>query len=280
MKKIDKPIFNISEVALSSVDTLRSKDLKAEVVANIKIFQDFEDDFDLKKQTNTLYQIGRNIDVNLNINTDFLKKLYTQKMLDKKNDTRRYYDFIIMSAKSGKCPQCNQRQADTLDHYLAKSDYPILSVSPLNLIPSCATCNKNKLIEFPTSEEDELIHPYYDDFDSINWLECSIVQIKPLLFLFSVKNSIFPGKEFLEQRLINHFESFALNELYKTHSAEEFENITYQIEKLYHKGGFNELKEYLFDCFESRKNSDINSWQTAFYKCLFENDDFCNGLFI
>lgn len=232
------------------------------------------------RYNNQLFQIARNRVINTNINYEFLKKLYTQRMLDKKNIARRFYDQIIISAPKGKCPNCNHRQANTLDHYLPKSEYPILSVSPINLIPSCSNCNTGKLINYPTSSESEVIHPYFDDIDGVNWLQCSIINIKPLLYNFSVIDSSFSTIPFLNERLKNHFNSFELNRLYKTQSSEEFENIKFQIEKLFYNGGNASLKEYLFDCYESRQKTDINSWQTAFYKCLYENDNFCNGLFI
>lgn len=280
MKKIDKPPFSITTIVLKSINNLRDSEMKIEVTENIDLFQSYEDNFDLKKQNNTLYQLSRNEGINSNINSDFLKKLYTERMLNKTNEARRFYDYIIVSAPKGKCPNCNQRQANTLDHYLPKSEYPILSVSPLNLIPSCSVCNSGKLCDYPTSEVEEVIHPYYDEIDQVNWLQCSIVSIKPLIFEFSVKNCIFPHEPILEERLKQHFISFELNKLYISHSNEEFENIKYQLEKLFINGGYINLKQHLFDCYESRKLNDNNSWQTAYYKCLYESEDFCNGLFI
>jgi 5-methylcytosine-specific restriction endonuclease McrA len=280
MKKIDKPSVNISTVVSDSINNLRDEVLRDEVIANLARFQDFENDFESKIQSNQLFQIARNRVINTNINYEFLKKLYTQRMLNKNNVARRFYDQIIISAPKGKCPNCNHRQANTLDHYLPKSEYPILSVSPINLIPSCSNCNTGKLINYPTSSENEAIHPYYDDIDGVNWLKCSIINLRPLLYKFSVIDSAFSTIPFLNERLKNHFKSFELNKLYKTQSSEEFENIKYQIEKLFNNGGSAFLKEYLFDCYESRQKTDVNSWQTAFYKCLYESHDFCNGRFI
>ena len=59
--------------------------MKTEITDNIGLFQGYENDFDLKKQNNTLYQIPRNEEINNNINSDFLKKLYTERMLNKTN---------------------------------------------------------------------------------------------------------------------------------------------------------------------------------------------------
>ena len=98
MKKIDKPLFNISTVVSDSINNLRDHVLQNEVTNNLTIFQDFENDFELKIHNNQLFQIARNRVINTNINYEFLKKLYTQRMLDKKNIARRFYDQIIISA--------------------------------------------------------------------------------------------------------------------------------------------------------------------------------------
>ena len=41
------------------------------------------------------------------------------------------------------------RTTYTLDHYMAKSDYPYLSVSFFNLFPCCASCNQTKSTKLP-----------------------------------------------------------------------------------------------------------------------------------
>lgn len=280
MKKINKPYFNITNVVLDAIDNLTNDELKEEIISNIALFQNFEDDFDSKKQTNDLYLISQENTISSNINKEILLKLYNERMLNKTNQARRYYDYIYVSTSNGKCPNCNEREIKTLDHYLPKSKYPILSVSPLNLIPCCIICNKDKLIDYPNSKEEELIHPYYDDIDDSKWLICEITQIKPFKLKFEVDVSIFISQPVLKERLQNHFTAFSLNNLYITHALREFSNIRLYITRLYQNKGSDELKQHLFESYESRFLNDKNSWQTAFYKCLYENDDFCNGLFI
>ena len=54
MKKIDKPLFNISTVVSDSINNLRDHVLQNEVTNNLTIFQDFENDFELKIHNNLL----------------------------------------------------------------------------------------------------------------------------------------------------------------------------------------------------------------------------------
>lgn len=86
--------------------------------------------------------------------------------------------------------------------------------------------------------------------------------------------------DLLKTRLANHFSAYLLNDLYSIHAIEEFENIKLQLTRLYQNLGVNQLKEHILDCYDSRYSVNKNSWQTAFYNCLYENEDFCNGSFI
>lgn len=280
MKKISKPTIKISNVISDAVFNMQNENIKNEILSNLTVFQGFEDVFNYKKQRNELYGIAKREEISENINIPLLKKLYSERMLVKGNGARKYYDALVSSAPDGICTNCNHRVADTLDHYLPKSEYPILSVSLVNLIPSCAQCNKYKLVSCPLSSEQETIHPYYDDIECVKWLECEIIQVKKLMINFKVKTSILPDNNLLKQRIINHFDFFLLNKLYKTHAAQEFSNIRLQLVRRFNKGGTRGLRNYLFEGYESRLDNDINSWQTAFYECMYLNDDFCAGMFI
>lgn len=81
------------------------------------------------------------------------------------------------------CPYCNQyftlsfneiklltskTKKETIsmfqfDHFFSKSEYPILSMSLYNLIPSCNICNQSKT----NNNLSLLFHPYESDIDSI-----------------------------------------------------------------------------------------------------------------
>lgn len=89
----------------------------------------------------------------------------------------RPYNAYDLSAKLDVrvCPYCNRQYTFTVvtvgenlirpefDHFLSKSDSPILSMSFYNLIPSCKVCNSslkhNKKFKLSTN-----IHPYQEGF--------------------------------------------------------------------------------------------------------------------
>ncbi|MEJ8819395.1 HNH endonuclease [Lacibacter sp. H407] len=279
MRQIKKPTITSRKVFEDCIDNVNDANFKLELTKSLNTIELAEKDFDEKKLKNETYLIARNTFVNATVNATELKKIYSDRMVNKTNKGRNYYDQILVSAPSGRCPLCNQRIATTLDHYLPKSEYPMLSVCPLNLIPACSDCNKGKLINFPTTNDEETLHPYYDNIENVEWLKCNVIQIKPIIFNYYVDPPA-GWSGLLKSRVIGHFKSFKLNPLYTTHALEEFENIKYQLEKLYNSGGAILLKEHLKDCYDSRYAINKNSWQTAFYFAILNNINFCDGHFI
>ncbi|TGA97710.1 hypothetical protein E4665_11460 [Sporolactobacillus shoreae] len=71
-------------------------------------------------------------------------KVYTQKMVPKSQLGRPYYDLFLSLPPNEKCPYCGQKKVSTLDHFLPKSVYTPLIVTPTNLVPSCKDCNTEK----------------------------------------------------------------------------------------------------------------------------------------
>lgn len=279
MRKIEKPSFSVAEVLIDCIDNLQNENLKQELIDSTNQFTNAERDFENKISTNSLYLISQNIEISNTINSSVLKGIYTNRMVKKTNKGREFYNSIFISAPNGKCPFCNVKQVRTLDHYLPKSKYPILSITPNNLVPSCSDCNKDKLVDSPTSSEEETLHPYFDNIENFDWLKARIITINPIKFEYY----ILPPNEWsdiLKTRLINHFSAYLLNDLYSIHAIEEFENIKQQLTNLHQNLGIIQLKEHILDCYTSRYSVNKNSWQTAFYNCLYENEDFCNGNFI
>lgn len=54
------------------------------------------------------------------------------------------YDALLTLAPHGRCPYCAQGRVSGLDHYLPKEEFPEFSILPVNLLPSCHSCNLNK----------------------------------------------------------------------------------------------------------------------------------------
>lgn len=274
MKKIKKPELNVKQVFTDCISIVRNPLYKQQLNNCIDTLEEAETVLENKIIENKVHEIAQNDVILGSIVKEDMEKVYNDRMAKKGTPARDYYNIIFLSAV--KCPFCSQRIVKTLDHYLPKSKYPIYAVTPINLIPSCSDCNKDKLVEYPESPEQETLHPYFDDVDDEVWLKAKIILTAPIGFEYYVFAS--PNRtDLLNARILNHFTAFSLNKLYSVHAIEELENNKYHFKKLYTNGGVDLLKAHLKDCFDSRNSIDINSWQTAFFGALYEDEWFCNG---
>jgi hypothetical protein len=277
MVKITKPTDNPKEVFETCISNFRDEVFKSKL-ESISTNIDSEASFyDTKASSNNLSSIPQQSNINGIVSVDDMKKVYEQKFVKKGQPGRKYYEKLRLSAKNNICPLCNQRTVTTLDHVLPKTLYPIFSVTPFNLIPACADCNKIKDTYRPSIPQEEILHPYYDDISPKQYLYAEFNEETPISINFYIKSS--NPQTILEKRLQKHFELFELNKLYTANAAEELSNIQYRLNKLFGTFGENGVKEYLQEEFKSRYENNKNSWQTAMYEILSKNDWFCNGGF-
>ncbi|RDI11265.1 HNH endonuclease [Flavobacterium sp. AG291] len=279
MKFIVKPEITVEAVLTACISNLSDVALKDEYTAKVRILKSHENILERKIRSLELHTIPQNVQISAIANETALKKLYTDKLSKKGQLAREIYDDIMILAPNEKCPYCNHRPADTLDHFLPKANFPIYSITPINLLPACTQCNKGKLGSIPTRASEHTLHPYFDNIEDIQWLECIIVQVKKIKFEFRVKH--LPRTDvMLRRRMEHHFASYGLNELYKSQASSEYMNIESHLKRIFNNKGKEELREFLFEAYLSRAEVDINSWQTALYKALHDNEDFIEGKFL
>lgn len=278
MKKLDKPILNANDVFLRCISRVRDNDLKSRLTSCENVVASSAIEFDHKATAVELHTITASDNINNIVSSEEMKSVYTQRMVKKTSPGREYYDLLMAIPAHGRCPLCGQRTVTTLDHHLPKAHFPALVVSPLNLIPACKDCNTTKKDDIPTSAEDETIHPYYDNLEQDTWLKAQLVQEFPV----SIKYYVSEENDFsdlLTNRIKNHFKVFQLGPLYSSYAAEELSNIQFILNKLFDVGGVEKVRDHLLDEAESREYANLNSWQTALYKCLASNEWFCENGF-
>lgn len=92
-----------------------------------------------------------------------LAKVYSDTFSKEGKPGRRYYERIKSGLKNGRCPICGNRcKEPDLDHYLPKSIFPTLCVTPDNLIPICRICNRLKRTKYSLVKDKRFLHLYYD----------------------------------------------------------------------------------------------------------------------
>lgn len=278
MKSLDKPKINAKDTFRTCISIVRDSELRARLNACESLIISAEEEFNSRISSSSIHTVVEENVVNGNVTAKELENVYTQRMAKKDVPGRAVYDKLISAPYLGICPFCSHRLVETLDHYLPKAKFPRLVVTPINLIPSCYTCNKSKLISHPTKPEEAILHPYYDKIDMFEWLSAKVNRKSPPSISYFI-NPKLGCPSLLKTRLKNHFHSFALPKLYSIQAAVLIRGLSSRLESIHSRLGAIGVKEYLAEEAHSRSIVDKNSWQTAFYSAVSKDDWFCNGGF-
>ncbi|MFD7609871.1 HNH endonuclease [Streptomyces sp. NPDC059828] len=197
-----------------------------------------------------------------------LKKTYTNRMVHKKSPGRDVYDQLLAEAPDGRCALCGQGIADTLDHQLPKTHYPLLAVTPANLVPACRDCNFYKGEQAPASAEKQTLHPYYDgQVHEHVWLFARIVgpPTPAVSFCASPPPEMPP---LLAARVRHHFTTLKLARLYNPQAGPELRYLSRSLRRLPTAAINEHLREGAADW---TAIEGPNSWQAALYRALADN---------
>jgi hypothetical protein len=236
-----------------------------------------EDQFRTAAQTNTLHQVP----TTAMVGTRTAKQmgwLYTKKMADPRAPGRAIYDEIRMAAPNERCPLCGRGVVYTLDHHLPKAYYPDLALTPINLVPACQDCNKNKTSALPTTAAEETLHPYFDDVEGDVWLHARVMEVAPAAAFFSVVPPP-TWSPTLAMRVRNHFRIYRLRPLYASLAGEEISNIRTLLAGPQAMSGAQGVRDYLTSVAASHRSTRQNTWQAAAYSAMASSNWFCDGGF-
>lgn len=278
MKKLLKPSDSALDVFQTCIERIRDEDLKRRLLACSKEIQDSSLEFDAKASKAQLHTILPKENIATIVTASEMNAVYTNRMAKKLAPGRIFYDKLMSLPDHGRCPLCSQRVVSTLDHHLPKAHFPSLAVSPFNLIPACQDCNKTKSEDIPRCSEEETLHPYYDDVEKFIWVKARISESIPVAIEFYVAPPIM-CPPVLAERMKHHFKAFRLAALYASHAAEELASIEYIAKRVHDESGSIELKKYLAEIAAAKQSVNLNSWQSALYSCLSENEWFCEVRF-
>ncbi|KAB0585806.1 HNH endonuclease [Comamonas kerstersii] len=229
--------FNESVVGITGDECLKQKILKIQQAIPV-----YENAYLNLGKSGSLYNLAQNL-IPLNfsylaeLGANDLIKLYTNYFAKSGKPARAIYDSLLTAANE-KCPYCGGiGRPRNLDHFLAKTHYPYLSVLPLNLVPACRDCNMDgKGDSISLKEEDQIIHPYLDSdiFFSEQWIHANC--------LFSHTTKCFEIEYFVQQpsnwtlvnkkRVQKHFDDFDLKIRYAKEAAVRIDIYVGQIKNL------------------------------------------------
>lgn len=209
-----------------------------------------------------------------------LKSTYSDHMVGKGKPARAIYDKLILSAPLRRCPYCGIGHTTTLDHYLPKAKFPLLSVVTLNLIPSCKDCNTDKKISFATTETEQTLHPYFEQHAVINeqWLYAQLNQGTPPVLEFFVSAPTH-WSEILRARVAAHFTSYNLQARYSLEASNGLATLRDTLDLVWGNAGEQGVREHLHATAVGHTRRHANAWDTAMYQALAANQWYCAGGF-
>lgn len=278
MLTIKKPDFLVSEIIDSCISSFReSNPLKGKLEScKVKITDEeivYRELCD-QREFHTYPEFDT---INSILNSKEMAKIYDEKLVG--GAARNYYDRLKLAAEDEKCPFCGQKNIKEIDHFLPKEKYATLALTPINLIPICKDCNFIKKSHVPSTYEEILFNPYFDNFNHEKWLFASISTDLPLRVKFEVnqnENVAFSMGD--RKRIEITFELLDLAKIYKIEANTEICNMKFSWKNVHSIKGSEALHKRLLEDTESRKYHRRNSWQTALYEALSESPWFYEDL--
>lgn len=275
MRKLKTINLKVKKCIETCVSNLRNENNRQKYLDAIPFLSKQENNYIKFAQNGQLNNIVPDEIINSNVTNLDMKKLYKDKFAHKGQPGYELYNQIKSIPANGICPLCGHRQVSTIDHYLPQSSYTSYILTPVNMIPACADCNKNKLDEISNGENENFIHPYFDDIENIPWLDACLKEQDPPCIIYKVSADL-DISDTLKQRIEKHFNSLKLSELYSIMAAEVISGLKHQLNRIASAEGANGVQKYLKDLYESYKEYNLNCWQTVAYKTLANSDWFCS----
>jgi hypothetical protein len=178
----------------------------------------------------------------------------------------------------GRCPLCAQRDVGTLDHYLPRTSFPEFAILPMNLVPCCFDCNHAKRAHASAALSEQMFHPYFDDWNTLDLIRATIEVAETVQAEFSVNVDVLP--QVIADRAAVHFETLGLAALYSNHASVELVQRRANFFLTFENGGPEALRGELLRESQSRRTPFPNAWQPVLYRALANSDEFVNAGFL
>lgn len=275
MKSLLSPAFDVAHV-MSICNRKVAAILRAKFAGSMDAFQRLELQYVAAGTGGGLASFAATLDTTGILTTPVESQgLYLVRMVPERSSGRYLYE-AIRDSDGGVCALCNIREATTVDHYLPKELYPALSFLPMNLLPACARCNGYKLTYSPSSRLDELLHPYFDDVASRQWISAEVHEGNPVP-RYRVLYLDDDGETSV--RIGGHFARFRLQEAYGRYAANELGSLSETVTAYFGTAASPEsVRNYLTIRANSyAKAYSRNHWQAVTYKAWAQSRWFVSG---
>ncbi|AIQ73011.1 HNH endonuclease [Paenibacillus odorifer] len=144
-------------------------------------------------------------------------------------------DFRATMSLNQVCPYCDMTKVNkdivSVDHFLPKATYPILSIFPDNLIVACKACNeviKGEKIHLP------IAHPYYEEISNLFTFRIEENDINKFEIEFDMNQT---NSRLTSQKVMNFLKLFKIEERYEKYMTAVLQDFRAEIRK----GAMSEL---------------------------------------
>lgn len=281
MIKLNAPSYNFLQTLEHCIEGITGNNaLKAKVNHSKDALNVQSHNYLTSAQTGELYtfsplRCARGADPTVidNLTKSELVKLYDLYLVKSGKPGRSVYNSLLLAADE-KCPFCGGiGRPRNLDHFLPKAHFPLFSVVPNNLVPSCRDCNMDgKGQYFAVNKSQQVIQPYLDDmkFFDEQWIFASYTSgenNEPGTFIYFVNPPDYWDDDD-KNRVITHFTDFELAVRFATKAAEELATSLAQIDLLKELGISNsQVKQTLVDPVIDEAPF-VNHWRRGMYQAL------------
>lgn len=274
MLQLDIPEVTVTEAAAAVTQRMRRQPHLSRIQARTADMEMAEILYIAAYQDGTLTDLSKKIST-AGSDEEYLLFAYDGGLVASKAG-RDIYDQILAGTPFERCPLCGRGIATTLDHQLPKSEYPILAITPANLVPACSTCNQKKSNKDAADESEMLLHPYFDQLGTNQWLEARIHEESPARAQFFVRRSQDWSASFSE-RVARHFDFFGLSRQYALAAAGKLATDRLQHAGLLARAGSDELRLHLHEAADGHWSVAGNTWEGALCTALAKSEWYVNG---
>lgn len=273
MKTRNKPLFGVREVYEECLNGMRDSDVKTKLKQLESYFVTCEVVYKLYVKEQSMHLIESNsIDIQkkYEIEKKDIVNLYKLQLSKSGRKARIYYDSI--KSISRMCPYCELGLVFECDHYLPKEEFPEYAILPINLIPSCRDCNKEKAQKHSQNEGEQFLHPYFDS-SIINkkWLKAVVAQ-PDLNITFEVDSSKLNDTE--SQRVNYHLSKLKLDNRFSSTANSELSELNHKF--IDYDCTSQDIKNELKFLKSSVRHKGVNYWKYAMYEALYNSSWYCS----
>ncbi|MEJ1173133.1 hypothetical protein WA845_02705 [Agrobacterium sp. CMT1] len=277
MRRLPRPTAAAADVMRSCIQSIRDAQFTDRLSKTLPSIIVAETTYISRGEAAQLFTIASTDGIGGIVTTEEMERVYKQTFV-RSARTRELYASLKAAPENDICPLCSQRTVSQLDHHLPQSAHPALTVTPINLVPACAECNKTKLAQEADEAANQTFHPYFEDADDARWLYASVIEQSPAALTFIAAPSD-TWNETKRNRIKSHFATYKLAELYASHAAVELNDIRYGLQQMAKHSSAEEISTHLREAALSRAQAHANSWRRATYEALADSFWYCSGGF-